>query len=60
MKAEDEKDLLIGLKIMKSHLDILIENLENKTKNNNKNLLRNITLDLRELYESYYLKGGNK
>lgn len=56
MKAEDEKDLLIGLKIMKSQLDILIENLENKTKNNNKSLLRNITLDLRELYESYYLK----
>lgn len=55
MKAEDEKDLLIGLKIMRSHLDILIENLENKTKNNNKKFLRNITLDLRELYKSYYL-----
>ena len=60
MKAEDEKDLLIGLKIMKSHLDILIINLENKTKNNNKNLLRNITLDLRELYQSYYLRGEKK
>ena len=60
MKAEDEKDLLIGLKIMKSQLDILIENLENKTKNNNKSFLRNITLDLRELYESYYLRGEKK
>ena len=57
MKAENEQELLTGLKIMKSHLDILIENLENKTKYNNKNLLRNITLDLRELYESYYLRG---
>lgn len=60
MKAEDEKDLLICLKIMKSQLDILIENLENKTKNNNKSFLRNITLDLRELYESYYLRGEKK
>ena len=60
MKAENEQELLTSLKIMRSHLDILIENLENKTKNNNKSLLRNITLDLRELYESYYLKGGNK
>ena len=60
MKAENEQELLTGLKIMRSHLDILIENLENKTKNNNKNLLRNITLDLRELYESYYLRGEKK
>ena len=60
MKAENEQELLTGLKIMRSHLDILIENLENKTKYNNKNLLRNITLDLRELYESYYLRGENK
>ena len=60
MKAQNEQELLTGLKIMRSHLDILIENLENKTKYNNKNLLRNITLDLRELYESYYLKGEKK
>ena len=60
MKAENEQELLTGLKIMRSHLDILIENFENKTKNNNKNLLRNITLDLRELYESYYLRGEKK
>ena len=60
MKAENEQELLTGLKIMRSHLDILIENLENKTKYNNKNLLRNITLDLRELYESYYLRGEKK
>lgn len=60
MKAQNEQELLTGLKIMRSHLDILIENLENKTKYNNKNLLRNITLDLRELYESYYLRGEKK
>ena len=60
MKAQNEQELLPGLKIMRSHLDILIENLENKTKYNNKNLLRNITLDLRELYESYYLRGEKK
>ena len=60
MKAENEQELLTGIKIMRSHLDILIENLENKTKYNNKNLLRNITLDLRELYESYYLRGEKK
>ena len=60
MKAENEQELLTGLKIMRSHLDIIIENLENKTKYNNKNLLRNITLDLRELYESYYLRGEKK
>ena len=60
MKAQNEQELLTGLKIMRSHLDILIENLENKTKYNNKNLLRNMTLDLRELYESYYLKGEKK
>lgn len=60
MKAENEQDLLVGLKVMKLHLDILIENLEKKQEYNNKKLLRNITLDLRELYESYYLKGGNK
>ena len=36
MKAENEQELLTGLKIMRSHLDILIENLENKTKYNNK------------------------
>lgn len=60
MKAENEQELLTGLKIMRSHLDILIENLENKTKNNNKSLLRNITLDLRELYESCYLRGEKK
>ena len=60
MKAENEQELLTGLKIMRSHLDILIENLENKTKYNNKNLIRNITLDLRELYESYYLRGEKK
>ena len=60
MKAQNEQELLTGLKIMRSHLDILIENLENKTKYNNKNLLINITLDLRELYESYYLRGEKK
>ena len=60
MKAQNEQELLTGLKIMRSHIDILIENLENKTKYNNKNLLRNITLDLRELYESYYLRGEKK
>lgn len=60
MKAQNEQELLTGLKIMRSHLDILIENLENKTKYNNKNLLRNITLDLRELYEYYYLRGEKK
>ena len=60
MKAQNEQELLTCLKIMRSHLDILIENLENKTKYNNKNLLRNITLDLRELYESYYLRGEKK
>lgn len=60
MKAQNEQELLTGLKIMRSHLDILIENLENKTKYNNKNILRNITLDLRELYESYYLRGEKK
>lgn len=60
MKAENEQELLTGLKIIRSHLDILIENLENKTKNNNKSLLRNITLDLRELYESCYLRGEKK
>lgn len=60
MVAENEEDLLIGLKVMKSHLNILIENLEKKEKYNNKNLLRNITLDLRELYESYYLRGEKK
>ena len=31
MKAQNEQELLTGLKIMRSHLDILIENLENKT-----------------------------
>ena len=60
MKAGHEQELLTGLKIMRSHLDILIENLEDKTKNNNKSLLRNITLDLRELYESCYLRGEKK
>ena len=55
MKAYNEKELLTGLKIMRSQLNILIENLENKNKYNNKILLRNITLDLRELYKSYYL-----
>lgn len=56
MKADNEKELLTGLKIMRSQLNILIENLENKNEYNNKILLRNITLDLRELYQSYYLK----
>lgn len=60
MKAENEEDLLVGLKVMKLHLDILIENLEKKQEYNNKKLLRNITLDLRELYESYYLRGEKK
>jgi len=61
MKADNEKELLTGLKIMRSQLNILIENLENKNKYNNKILLRNITLDLREIYKSYYLrKGENK
>lgn len=55
MEADNEKELLTGLKIMRSQLNILIENLENKNEYNNKNLLRNITLDLRELYKSYYL-----
>lgn len=61
MKADNEKELLTGLKIMRSQLNILIENLENKNKYNNKILFRNITLDLREIYKSYYLrKGENK
>ena len=61
MKADNEKELLTGLKIMRSQLNILIENLENKNKYDNKTLLRNITLDLREIYKSYYLrKGENK
>lgn len=60
MKAENEQDLLLGLKIMKSHLNMLIENLEKKEEYNNKNFLRNITLDLRELYESFYLRGEKK
>lgn len=58
MKADNEKELLTGLKIMRSQLNILIENLENKNKYNNKILLRNITLDLREIYKSYYLRKG--
>ena len=45
---------------MRSQLNILIENLENKNKYNNKILLRNITLDLREIYKSYYLTKGEK
>ena len=61
MKADNEQELLTGLKIMRSQLNILIENLENKNEYNNKNLLRNITIDLREIYKSYYLrKGENK
>ena len=55
MKADNEQELLTGLKIMRSQLNILIENLENKNKYDNKTLLRNITLDLREIYKSYYL-----
>lgn len=58
MKADNEKELLTGLKIMRSQLNILIENLENKNKYDNKILLRNITLDLREIYKSYYLSKG--
>lgn len=65
MKAENEQELLTGLKIMRNHLNILIEHLE-KTfefeKPQNRQFLRGITLDLRELYKSYYLdkKGENK
>lgn len=58
MKADNEKELLTGLKIMRSHLSILIEYLEDTSDYKrlyNKQLLRNITLDLRELYKSYYL-----
>ncbi|MBP3708338.1 MAG: hypothetical protein J6J36_07080 [Clostridia bacterium] len=58
MKAENEQELLTGLRIMRSHLNILIECLEKTPefeKPYNKQFLRNITLDLRELYESYYL-----
>lgn len=64
MKADNEKELLTGLKIMRSHLDVLIECLEKTSefeKPYNKQFLRNITLDLREIYKSYYLtKGENK
>jgi hypothetical protein len=64
MKAENKQELLTGLKIMRNHLNILIEHLE-KTfefeKPRNKQFLMGITLDLRELYKSYYLdKKGEK
>lgn len=64
MKADNEQELLRGLKIMRSHLNILIEWLEKESefeKPYNIQFLRNITLDLRELYKSYYLdKKGEK
>ena len=63
MKADNEKELLTGLRIMRSHLNILIECLEKEfefEKPYNKQFLRNITLDLRELYKSYYLDKKEK
>lgn len=58
MKAKNEQELLTGLKIMRGYLNILIECFEKESefeKPCNKQFLRNITLDLRELYKSYYL-----
>lgn len=58
MKADNEQELLTGLRIMKNQLNILIECLEKESefeKPYNKQFLRNITLDLRELYKSFYL-----
>ena len=58
MKAHNEQELLTGLRIMESQLNILIKCLEKESefeKPYNKQFLRNITLDLRELYKSYYL-----
>ena len=58
MKVDNEQELLAGLRIMRSHLNILIECLEKEAefeKPYNKQFSRNITLDLREIYKSYYL-----
>ena len=58
MKVDNEQELLAGLIIMKCQLNVLIRYLEetsNYKNPRNKQLLRNITLDLREIYKSYYL-----
>lgn len=63
MKADNEQELLTGLRIMRSQLNILIECLEKESefeKPYNKQFLSGITLDLRELYESYYLDKKEK
>lgn len=63
MKADNKQELLTGLRIMRSQLNILIECLEKESefeKPYNKQFLRNITLDLRELYKSYYLDKKEK
>lgn len=63
MKAENERELLTGLRIMKAHLSLLIESMERDREfdsPSNKQFLRGISLDLREIYESYYLRRDKK
>lgn len=63
MVADNEAELLTGLRIIKIQLKILIECLEKEPefeKPYNKQFLRNITLNLRELYKSYYLDKKGK
>lgn len=57
MRADNKKDLILNLKILRGQLNILIDELTNNlvSSTQEKNLLRNITLDLRETYKSYYL-----
>lgn len=56
MKADNLNELIIQLKVIRSQIDILIDKLAFDKAD--KKFLRNITLDLRELYKSYYLKKG--
>lgn len=64
MRADNFEKFIVGLKILKSHLGILIDDLTKEPSEDkielNKSFLRNITLDLRELYESYYLHKDKK